>query len=548
MAKIFGIQIGGKKEDINQMATTNTAAMLEVDTPAIKASTELGLQMVNSFAITYRFDGEKNLGEMGPPRHYVLDYDSLRARSWQAYLDSEIVQTVIRRFTTWVIGAGLKLNAEPQVEVLKTEGIDIDPEQFNDVTEARWKVYSNSKMSDVANQSNLNKIAATAFKNAIVGGDVLVVQRVVKGMLKHQLIDGAHVQTPLNFNFQGDWYINPETRNRVKHGVELGPNNEHVAYHVCLGYNDYLRIPARNKNGDLVAYLVYGLEYRLDNIRGIPLISAILETAKKMERYKEAVLGSAEERQKIAWFIAHVLGSSGENPLTKDILEASNYSDSSLADNLPEDKNGVQLSKDVALSYNKRLLNLPPGADLKSLESKNELYFKEFIEKNIELVCATIGIPPEVAMMKYDSNFSASRAALKDWEHTIKVNRKQFGVDFYQPSYNTWLQMQVLSNKISAPGFLKAVMEENIMAIEAYQFARFEGANVPHIDPLKEVEAERAKLGELAKDLPLTTLEAATEALNGGDATANMAQYSKEREKAKQLGIESTQPNNTKAP
>ena len=65
--------------------------------------------------------------------------------------------------------------------------------------------------------------------------------------------------------------------------------------------------------------------------------------------------------------------------------------------------------------------------------------------------------------------------------------------------------------------------------------ARFTGPMFPHIDPLKEVNAERAKLGDLAKDIPLTTVEAATEALNGGDSASNLEQFIEELKSAKPL-------------
>lgn len=76
------------------------------------------------------------------------------------------------------------------------------------------------------------------------------------------------------------------------------------------------------------------------------------------------------------------------------------------------------------------------------------------------------------------------------------------------------------------------------MAIEAFQGARFTGSMFPHIDPLKEAQAERLKLGALGGAVPLTTVEAATEALNGGDSRANIEQYALELEEAKELGIE----------
>ena len=75
------------------------------------------------------------------------------------------------------------------------------------------------------------------------------------------------------------------------------------------------------------------------------------------------------------------------------------------------------------------------------------------------------------------------------------------------------------------------------MGISAYQHARFIGANVPHIDPVKEVAAERLKLGKSGADIPLTTAEAATEALNGGDYETNVLQYAKELENTKKAGI-----------
>ena len=52
----------------------------------------------------YSFDGEKTPGEIGLIRRYNIDFNSLRARSWQSYLESEITQTVINKFITWIIG------------------------------------------------------------------------------------------------------------------------------------------------------------------------------------------------------------------------------------------------------------------------------------------------------------------------------------------------------------------------------------------------------------------------------------------------------------
>jgi len=44
------------------------------------------------------YDGEKNLGEIGPIKDYHMDYPALRARSWQSYIESEISQIVLNKF------------------------------------------------------------------------------------------------------------------------------------------------------------------------------------------------------------------------------------------------------------------------------------------------------------------------------------------------------------------------------------------------------------------------------------------------------------------
>jgi capsid protein len=488
----------------------------------------------NIFSISY--DGEKNLGELGPVRNYVVDHQILRMRSWQLYLESEICQTVFKRFTRWVIGSGLKLQAEPQADVLKAEKIEMTPEDFNKPVEARFKLYGRMPAVDHSGYRSLHRLASLAKLNAIVGGDVLVILRLAGDVVTVQLVDGAHVGTPMNLKRTPKDFV-MENGNRVRGGVELDARGKPVAYHVRKGEagTEYDRIPARGeKSGALMAFMVYGLDYRLDNVRGLPLISAVMETAKKMERYKEATLGSAEERQKIAYTIEHDSSSTGENPMLRQMTAAAGFVKEG---DIPVDEQGKSLAQHVTATTNKQAFNMPIGSKMTALESDNELSFRDFFSVNIELVCATIGIPPEVAMMKYDSNFSASRAALKDWEHTLMVERDRFAEQFYQHIYALWLDTQVLSNKVSAPGYLEALQTQNSMALAAYRNARWVGASVPHIDPLKEVKAEREKLGPAGAHLPMTTLEAATEALNGGDSAANVMQFSRELNAAIGAGI-----------
>jgi len=482
-------------------------------------------ELVNTWS--FSFDGEKNLGEMGQARNYLMNYPMLRVRSWQAYVESEIAQIVLNKQTTWVIGEGLKLRAEPATVVLEQEGVSgFNREPFNDEIEARFGLYSESKRADWNGRKNLNQLAAMAHKSAIIGGDVLVILRVVKGQVKIQLIDGQNISTPFN-----------KLSENIKDGVECDENGRVVAYHVKTGNLDWKRITAVDKkSGMTMAYMVYGSELRIGSYRGMPLIGTVLETLKKLERYKEATVGAAEEVAKVAYQAVHTPASSGENPLQKSFAKAFS-SDGSGYDDIPLTDNGKYLNDVVAATNNKSFINNPIGAEIKTLKNDNPLYFKDFYSVNIDLVCAAIGLPPEVAMSAYNSNFSASHAARGDWSHALNVTRNDFSSQFYQPIYNLYLHLAILTNKIQAPQYLTAMAKGNYDIVESYQKARWIGVSMPHIDPFKVVKAEREKLGEKGKDIPLTTVEAATEEVGGGDSDSNLEQFSEELGTAKSLGL-----------
>ena len=298
------------------------------------------------------------------------------------------------------------------------------------------------------------------------------------------------------------------------------------------------RVLAWSKTTGLrMAFMVFGSEYRLDDYRGLPIISASLETMAKIDRYKEAAVGSAEERQKIAFSIVHNQFSDGQNPFEDQLAGLFNADGNGSSNAIPVDSDGKALASEVAATTNKQAINLTPGSKLEMHESKNEMFFQEFYSTNANIICSALGIPPNVAFSIYNDSFSASRAATKDWEHTMEVKRNDFQSQFYDPILALWLHTQILDFKIQAPGYLQAYANKNYFVIEAYLAARFTGPMFPHVDPLKEAKAERVKLGNQAEHLPLTTLERSTEILNGGESASNINQFAQELKDAEKAGI-----------
>lgn len=505
---------------------------------------------------SYDFNGEKHLGDAGPIVSYRLQYNELRIRSWQAMLESDIAQTAVNRLISWTLSKGLKPQCEPVEHILENEGLSLDKKKFTKGVETSFNLYRKSKTADFAGMKSLNELCRAAEKNAIVGGDVLVVLRVVNNCVKVQLIDGTHIQSPeYGSEF---WPKVLANGNRIVDGVELSKEGQHLAYYVRVsavsGGNPiedfkFERIPARGpKSGMLMAYLYYGAgsEYRLNNVRGIPLISAVMEKINMIQQYTTATLKQAKVSSEVSFFVEHDKDAEGKNPIADKIVAG--Y-DLDAGKDLATTDDGTQVARNLHINTGNETYNLPPGATLKSLENKNPLYFKEFFETNSEAVYAVLQIPPNVAMSKYNDSFSASRAALKDWEHTLVVKRDHHQSGFLQPIFNLWLELEILNNYVSAPGYIMAKANQNYRVIEAYQNIRFVGPGVPHIDPVKEVTAARLKLGSAAGHLPLDDLESTTEQLGGGESEENIEQLGRELENAESAGIKLPEPKvPTKAP
>ena len=482
--------------------------------------------------ISESFDGEKTPGEMGAPRNLIPNHRLLSARVFEAQLKSDVVKIITGKFFKWVVGNGLKLQAEPKETVLETEGISIpDIDKFRKDVESRFSVYTSSKVGDYKEMTSLHNIAAEAYKEAFLGGDCLCVLRVnSKKIVSAQIIEGRSIKTPILM--PNEMRAIERRGNLIRNGVEINKKGRHIAFYVLTDdgslLGKYVRIRARgSKTGRVLAWLVYGSKHRINDVRGIPVITQILEKVEKFDRYTEATVGSAEERAKIVFSVEHTRDSDGENPMIGKARQAAGISSNSACETSGYDL-GEKTAATVAATTGKQTFNMPIGSKLVSLSSQNEIQYGPFSKAIFGYMCASVDIPPEVAMQLYEQNYSSSRAAINSWDYIVKVYRKVFSDSFYGPIYNLWFELEVLKNKVSAPGFIQALKDDNFMVIGAYLNSRFIGTNMPHIDPLKEVKAVRSMLGNDAD--PLISREQATEILGNGDWNKNIEQYKTEQD------------------
>jgi capsid protein len=498
--------------------------------------------------INRRWDGEKTPGELGAVSRNLADHVRLRYRSYDAADKIDTVKTITGKYFKYIVGSGLKLNAQPNKVVLGLEGINENYDDFIKHVEARFNVWANSKFCSQDKQKDLHDLASNGFSTAFLGGDVLVICRLTKHGLTVQVVDGEHVQTPY---FEND-YLNQvkERGNFCTHGIEHDVNGEHVGYFVKSKSNtdqfakfEYIKAKGE-KTGRVFAWMVYGSKQRADHHRGIPAISSILEKVNKLDRYTEAAVGKAEEAANVIMAIKHSADSTGENPFQKVMQKKLNAGDGEPAKSSYDLADG--LANRITQTTSKTAVNLPIGSELSSYDTDIESSFGDFHGAIFDGICASMDMPPEVALMKYNSNYSASRAAIGAWQYVTDITRDNYSKNFYKRIYSLWLEIEILNNRINAPGFIAALNKNDIMTIEAYSTCRFIGKKMPHIDPLKEVKAARAILGD--EKTPLASYERVTEDLNLGEFDENYAKNLEERKTFEHDIEEKTEPPSEPSP
>lgn len=483
------------------------------------------------------FNGEKNKGELGSPRNLLMDYRAIRARAYESYGKSDIVRMIAGKVFKWEIGSGLKMQSIPDIDILKLEGVTEDFKAFVKNTEAYFALWAESPRSDYTGMGNLHVNALKNKETKFLGGDSLTVCRVDDNLnLTTQVIDGQHVQTPFSDNAM---LTGAKARgNIIIHGIEMDVQGRHRAFYVQKQIDNipqvgqWERIEAIGKeSGCLMAWMGYNGKHRIDHHRGVSALTAIIEKITKIDRFTEAAVSNAEEIAKIYLQIVHGKTSDGENPLVTPIKRRVT-SDTTL---LPFEQAEL-VSKNIQATENKMAYNMPVDSELKAVSNQGQVNYEPFFRPVLEQLCASMDAPPEIVTQKYNSNYSASRAAINMWGYIVDIGRKTESRDFYQKVYNLWLYLHILKNKVSAKKYLEAKAAGNMDVVEAYSRAKFTGQNMPHIDPLKEANAIRVMLG-INDQTPLITHEDAVEQLGNGEFDANIEKITDEMAQIKKAGL-----------
>lgn len=436
------------------------------------------------------WDGDKYFGGFGITKDYtIVDYRLLRLRSSQLFTENLYARGIIRRLITNEINKGLALEATPDADIL---GIERDKmSEWSELVERRFAIYGSVRtLIDYKMTLTLGAIQRLARQTALVSGDVLVILRQNKaGLPSVELIDGTHVGNPTDTR-----EIEKIMRrgNTLKYGVELSKKGDHVSFYVTLLNGTSRRVPAKGvRTGRVQAWLYYGTEKLIDDVRGQPLLALVIQSLKEIDRYRDAEQRAAVINSMIALWVKK-----GENKMsTLPMTGGAQRVDTITTQNDSEGR------KDVTFSSNMpgmMLQELQQGEEPVSYDtSRPNVNFGVFEEATISAIAWAYEMPPEVMTLGFGSNYSASRAAVNEFKMYLERIRTSFGEEFNAPIYQEYVLSEVLLGNIEAPGFLAAWRDpKKWLTYHSWLLSQWAGAIKPNVDLFKEVRAYKEMIDE----------------------------------------------------
>lgn len=453
---------------------------------------------------------------------------TLRSRSTDLYCNSPIGSAALNVARNNTIGAGLKVF--PKIDY-RTLGITADQaKEWQRNTLREFELWAQSTSCDLYRKNNFYDMQDVLYLSYLMDGDGWAALKYRPPTadnpycLRVQLFEAARVCNPDNSAAYGPLapytveMHNPKNGNRIINGIEINSDGAVVAYWVANRVPldlantskvlEWERIEAFGRRTGMPNVLQVSHEERPEQYRGVPYLAPVIEVIKQITRYGNAELTAAVIKSFFTLFFTSNSSSSSD---IFDVMDGSGV-DRMSYDDKREALDGIDLGVG---SVNL----LPEGIDVKAIDgSRTMSTFEAFTNSLITQVGASLNIPSDVLMSRFQASYSASRGALLQAAALFKTRRTWFVRDFCQPVYEAWLAEAVATGRVRAPGY-----GSDPLITKAWSKADWFGPVMGMLDPVKEVTgaALRRKYG-------FSTGEREAAELTGSDYDDNIDQIALE--------------------
>lgn len=483
------------------------------------------------------WNGDKYTGSFGPTKVFqYVDYWTLRKRSQQLFTENMYAKGIIRRLLRNEIFTGLVPDSNVKAEIIWP---DMDPEKREDLgveySERLTELFNlygkNKNVFDFRQARTFAEFQELVRFETLVSGDGIIISRInqTTGLPYWDFVNGDHIKTPADYN--------PRNGNRIVHGVELDRYNRHVAYHIQTWQDEQLkteRIPVKGeKSGRNIAWMIYGSERRIDDVRGEPLLACILYMLKELDRYRDAESRAAVVNAMLAMFVQRGASSPIGSRPTAGLTKLNTLGPVEPVNGDVTGQSRVRREFSI-MNPGTVFDDLAPGETISSFDTKRpNVNYKAFEEAIINGIAWALEIPPEILKLQFQSNYSASRQANNEFQVYLDYQVAQNARRFCQPIYEEFVIQASLSGIVQLPEFVPSLVTPSLWQVKsAWLDCVWTGLSRPSVDPLKEVNASQAAL-----DAGLTTYDIECRKTSGLSFRQVMQKRKREEEYMRQIGF-----------
>jgi lambda family phage portal protein len=441
----------------------------------------------------------------------LFDLPELRTQSRDLERTAPLAAGAINTTVTSVVGTGLLV--QPQVDrgyLRLTE----EAATIWEATVARlWYAWADTPACDVTRRQTFDGLTAIVLRSTLASGDILAIRRQLPRPgdlfgLRVQLIEADRVSNP-------NWQMDTD---RLAGGVEVDQNGEPVRYHVLdrhpgetfYGYSAFRWTPVEAYGAETGERQVLHIfeQRRAGQSRGIPYLAPVIEPLKQLDRYTDYELMAAALSACFTVFVKTPIAEGGDAGSGLPSVVPTGG-----VNNPPATPGQIKLGGGT-------VVDLMPGEDIVSVDPKRPNdKFDPFVLAVIRQIGVALEIPFELMVKHFTASYSAARAALLEAWRAFYTRRSWLARSWCQPTYEWLVTEAVLRGYLQAPGFF-----DDPLARRAWLNATWTGPSAGQINPLDEVNAADKRI-----QLGVSSLEAETAFLTGGDWEAVHAQQVKER-------------------
>jgi capsid protein len=496
-----------------------------------------------------RFYGQKYSGGLPQPTPtLILDSAGIRQQVRTLSHNSLQLRALIERDVDTVIAQGLNLSPEPKHKILGLSP-EAAKEWIGDV-KTRFELWAMSQKSNRSARYNFYQAQRLMRKSLFRDGELFVALSYhndpsLLSPLRFEILDPDQIRES-GYTWTGGANLNALTN---KQGIIRNADGEETAYKVwgtdAAGIPRENIIPRVGRSGRIMMlHAMTGIDYA-GQLRGVSPFAVCVQDLEHILDFTIAQVNKAINQSNVAFTVESETDEPAVNPLiAMPSIETrpafgngpavkqygSDPRPDPGAENVTEESLQPVYTEIPHGNFNKPgsygVFSLPGKQKLKPFpDTSPSQAFNVFIDAYFAYIAATTGESVETVLMRFNNNYSASRATLiLTWRI---AEQRRWELDYYilGPAYEMWLSEEIAAGRISAPGWADPRMRA------AWTAHRYNGLSMPNIDPERTAKAAKEYLSVGATTLEDTAIE-----YNDSDAESNRIKLKQELAELREIG------------